>query len=226
MEQQFCQSCGMPLDTTNRGTNADGTPSNDYCTYCYQAGEFTQDFTMSQMIEFCARFTDQINKQAGWNLTPDQAKRQMRQFFPHLKRWQEGNGRTPAEQATALLNQCGEVTLASIDTEGFPHPAAMTRIGSKGCAEVWMVSPADTGSVADFRLNPKAGLCYSNLGDSVELRGRIEIITDDTLRKTMWQERFTDLFPDGPQDPNYVILHFVGEEAHFRIDGASAHEKL
>ena len=45
MEQQFCQSCGMPLTDENRGTNADGSNSEDYCVYCYKKGEFTQDFT-------------------------------------------------------------------------------------------------------------------------------------------------------------------------------------
>lgn len=51
MEQQFCQSCGMPLSNTNKGTNADGSLNEDYCTYCYQNGKFTQNLTMSQMIE-------------------------------------------------------------------------------------------------------------------------------------------------------------------------------
>ena len=58
MEQQFCQSCGMPLTDENRGTNADGSHSEDYCSYCYKNGEFTQEFTMSQMIEFCLQFLD------------------------------------------------------------------------------------------------------------------------------------------------------------------------
>ncbi len=31
MEQQFCQSCGMPLNDENRGTHADGSRSEDYC---------------------------------------------------------------------------------------------------------------------------------------------------------------------------------------------------
>lgn len=89
MEQQFCQSCGMPLTDTNKGTNSDGSLNDDYCMYCYQKGKFTQDFTMNQMIEFCAQFTEQINKETGWNLTPEQAKENMRQFFPTLKRWKE-----------------------------------------------------------------------------------------------------------------------------------------
>lgn len=87
MEQKFCQSCGMPLTADNKGTNAGGSSNEDYCIYCYKDGRFTQDFTMEQMIEFCAQFTDEINKQSGQNLTQEQAKDMMRQFFPHLKRW-------------------------------------------------------------------------------------------------------------------------------------------
>ena len=89
MDKQFCQSCGMPLSDAKKGTNADGSRNNDFCMYCYKEGRFTQDFTMSQMIEFCLQFTGQINKETGWNLTPAQAKEQMRQFFPHLKRWEK-----------------------------------------------------------------------------------------------------------------------------------------
>lgn len=63
MEMKFCQSCGMPL-TSNEvcGTNADGSLSADYCTYCYQNGKFTQDCTMDEMIEHCAQFVEEFNK--------------------------------------------------------------------------------------------------------------------------------------------------------------------
>lgn len=89
MEMKFCQSCGMPLKNEILGTNADGTPNEDYCIYCYKDGKFTQDITMEQMIDHCAQFTDEINKQSGQNLTKEQAKELMRQFFPHLKRWKK-----------------------------------------------------------------------------------------------------------------------------------------
>lgn len=89
MEMKFCQSCGMPLTNEILGTNADGTPNEDYCIYCYKDGKFTQNMTMEQMIDHCAQFTEEINKQSGQNLTKEQAKEMMRQFFPHLKRWKE-----------------------------------------------------------------------------------------------------------------------------------------
>ena len=43
MEQMhFCQSCGMPLlGEQDKGTEAGGARSEDYCTYCYQDGAFT-----------------------------------------------------------------------------------------------------------------------------------------------------------------------------------------
>ena len=78
----------------------------------------------------------------------------------------------------------------------------------------------------DFKLNNKAGLCYSNYGDSVGLRGIIEIITDDNTRKEMWQDWLINHFPYGPTDPNFVLLHFIGKEATFWINGEFAHEKL
>lgn len=89
MEQTFCQSCAMPLNNENTGTNADGSRNDDYCIYCYKDGRFMQDITMEQMIEHCARFTDEINRQSGQNMTEEQAKEMMRQYFPLLKRWKK-----------------------------------------------------------------------------------------------------------------------------------------
>ena len=226
MVQKFCQSCGMPLNNSNKGTNADGNPNEDYCIYCYKEGKFTQDFNMSQMIEFCTQFTDQINKEAGWNLTPQLAKEQMRQFFPTLKRWKQKDERSLTEKAAHLLSQCKEVTLASVNADGFPRPVPLDKIYSAGCNEVWVVTARGSEKVADFNLNPKAGLSYSFYGDSVALRGTVEIITDDETRKQMWQEYFINYFPGGPADPNYVLIRFIGTEATIWINGEFAHVNL
>ena len=79
----FCQSCGMPLSGENKGTEADGTPSPHYCKHCYQSGAFTGRMTMEEMIDFCAPMMAEHNPP----LTPEQAKEQMRRFFPLLLRW-------------------------------------------------------------------------------------------------------------------------------------------
>jgi len=58
-----CQSCGMPLkqDPKQGGTNADGSKSELYCSYCYQQGRFTlpnitakemQTLYVEKLVEF------------------------------------------------------------------------------------------------------------------------------------------------------------------------------
>ena len=50
-----CQSCDMPLhkDPKEGGTNAEGKPSNKYCSFCYENGAFLQpDITAEEMQAF------------------------------------------------------------------------------------------------------------------------------------------------------------------------------
>ena len=83
---KFCQSCGMPLaPDTALGTEADGSANPDYCAYCYKDGKFAGEMTMEEMIDFCAPMMAQANP----GMTQDQAKAQMHQFFPMLKRWRK-----------------------------------------------------------------------------------------------------------------------------------------
>lgn len=83
MDQKFCQSCGMPMATEDLyGVEADGSSSADYCKYCYDGGKFSADVTMEQMIDFCAKPTAEAMAK-----TESEAKEQMEEFFPMLKRW-------------------------------------------------------------------------------------------------------------------------------------------
>lgn len=226
MEHKFCQSCGMPLTNEILGTNADGSPNEDYCIYCYKEGKFTQDMTMEQMIDHCAQFTGEINRQSGGNLTEDEAKDMMRQFFPQLRRWRETAEAALIRDAERLLDACPTVTIASVNSDGFPRPVPMAKGETHGCGVVWMATGADSVKVADFRANPKAGLCYQKDGSSVCLRGSVEIIDDDAVRAEKWQDWYINHFPGGPADPNYVLLRFTGAEATLWIDHRFAHVRL
>ena len=90
MEQQICQSCGMPLiNDEHCGTNRDGSLSKEYCNYCYQDGNFTQNYTMDEMIEHCAQFVEEFNKDSERKVTKEQAIANMQNYFPALKRWKQ-----------------------------------------------------------------------------------------------------------------------------------------
>ncbi|MBK9016957.1 MAG: zinc ribbon domain-containing protein [Saprospiraceae bacterium] len=53
-----CQSCGMPLkrDEKGGGTNADGSKSKMYCSYCYEKGAFIyKGGNVNEFQEFCKK---------------------------------------------------------------------------------------------------------------------------------------------------------------------------
>ena len=121
MEQKFCQSCGMPLTNEILGTNADGSKNEEYCIYCYKDGAFTGDFTMEEMVEFCSQFVDEFNKNTGQNLSRDDYKDVLRQFYPSLKRWQPSADQLPhatspiKQQLIEEINALGITDMPKID---------------------------------------------------------------------------------------------------------------
>lgn len=112
-EMKFCQSCGMPLTEEILGTNADGSKNEEYCIYCYKDGAFTGDFTMEEMVESCAQFVDEYNKNTGQNLTQEELKSMLRQFYPTLKRWQ-----LPTDQLPPAISPIKQQLIEEVNALG------------------------------------------------------------------------------------------------------------
>ena len=88
MEGKICQSCGMPMHAAEHfGTNADGTMNEEYCVYCYKDGAFTNNMTMDEMIELNLNYLDEFNKDSEHKFTKEEAREEMKKYFPSLKRW-------------------------------------------------------------------------------------------------------------------------------------------
>jgi hypothetical protein len=77
----------MPLDRAEQfGTNASGMRINDYCSFCFREGHFTEPaITREEMIDKVAGFLVTIREM------PEVAARSLaRDFVPTLKRWAAG----------------------------------------------------------------------------------------------------------------------------------------
>lgn len=72
----------MPLDTPGLlGTEKDGSPSQEYCKYCYQQGEFTHPgMSLDEMKEHMTRMM-------GQEKLPADILEAAIGRLPHLKRW-------------------------------------------------------------------------------------------------------------------------------------------
>ncbi len=76
----------MPLseEFKNLGTNADGTTTWEYCSFCFQKGGFTNpNQTIEEMIQSSI---ENMTTDVGMPL--DKATELANSFIPTLKRWQ------------------------------------------------------------------------------------------------------------------------------------------
>lgn len=78
-----CQSCGIFFDDEYPGTNVDGSPSNLYCGYCFQGGQFVDNVTLTEL----AVAASESYKELG--MTREEAYKEAYLMFKKLKRWED-----------------------------------------------------------------------------------------------------------------------------------------
>lgn len=133
---------------------------------------------------------------------------------------------TIKEKAEALLENSEVVVLTSVNKEGYPRPVPMSKIKSEGLSVIWFATGRNSLKTKDFRLNPNGGVCFYEKGNSVALTGEVEIVTDKTMKETLWQDWFIEHFTKGATDPDYILLKFKPNHATLWIDGGFVHKKL
>lgn len=80
-----CQSCGLPWDKDPKGggSNADGSQSDTYCSYCYVDGQFVQPNWSAKDMQ------DYVIQVLGKRGVPEFLGKMLTKEIPKLKRWSE-----------------------------------------------------------------------------------------------------------------------------------------
>lgn len=76
----------MPLSKEfgNLGTNADGSFTEEFCSFCFSGGDFVNpNQTLEEMIASSIE-----NMTTDLNMPPEQANELANSFIPTLRRWQ------------------------------------------------------------------------------------------------------------------------------------------
>lgn len=121
-------------------------------------------------------------------------------------------------KAAEMLSKCSEITLASINENGYPRICVLSKIKSEGIRKFWVATGLSSKKVSHFKENPKAGACFYSGGDSVTLIGKVSVIQDHSVKTEMWLDWFIEHFPGGIDDPEYCVLEFETEETTLWID--------
>ena len=121
-------------------------------------------------------------------------------------------------KAIEMLAKSNEITLASINENGYPRICVLSKIKSEGIKKFWVATGLSYTKVSHFKANSKASACFYSGGNSVTLVGKVSVSQDYSVKAEMWLDWFINHFSGGIDDPNYCILEFVTEEATLWVD--------
>ena len=78
----LCQSCSMPLEIDHvKGTEKNGSRSNEYCIYCYENGHFKDpSLSLAKMLDIVETQMEKMN-------IPSKIIESSLNKIPKLNRW-------------------------------------------------------------------------------------------------------------------------------------------
>lgn len=121
------------------------------------------------------------------------------------------------EKAAQIVAAAEVVTVASIDENGYPRPVAMVKLKDKNRG-IYFSTGTSTAKVAHFKANSKAGISIVEGENSVVYTGEMEIVTDQRIKESLWDDWMLPHIPGGVTNPQYCVLKFTPKSSTYWID--------
>jgi general stress protein 26 len=128
------------------------------------------------------------------------------------------------QQALALVERNPLVMmLGTIGSDGAPEIKAMVKTRNDGLRRFWFCSNTSARRTEALRHDGRACLyAYEYATDvspvicrGVMLSGVAELSWDDALRQSLWQDFMMLYYPQGPLDPDFVVVQFTAEHGNY-----------
>ena len=120
--------------------------------------------------------------------------------------------RDPVSTIGNLVNKQSICFLGSIDAEGFPNVKAMLKPCTReGIKTFWFHTNMSSLRAAQYQANDKACLyfCDERFFRGVMLRGKAEVLTDQSIKDRLWQADYIKYYSQGATDPDYCVFKFT-----------------
>jgi len=121
--QLVCQCCGMPLEDSIIGHNADGSLNEDYCQWCFADGTYTYS-DMDDLIDVC------VPHMTAQGFTEAQARAYMKELLPKLDYWKRYEELADDGQFEAFKKQLIE-EINALGIEGMPKVEKLNALVGK-----------------------------------------------------------------------------------------------
>jgi len=107
--------------------------------------------------------------------------------------------------------------LAQEDLDGRLTAAVITASKADGIKSVNFCSGIESNWAKRVKRDNRAAVCFESETYSITLRGKLEILTDATIKQENWYSGLENHF-SGADDPNYCVLKFTTEVYKLFVD--------
>lgn len=117
-----------------------------------------------------------------------------------------------AARAKQVMAKCAFPALATVDENGCPQIRAMMPVAVDDDFTVYYITSRMSAKCRQVAAKPCASTLWTDVVEpmrdwrSVLVKGKASVTDDKALREKFWMEELKFAFPEGADDPNYVIM--------------------
>ncbi len=116
--------------------------------------------------------------------------------------------------------------LALMDDEtGGPTASAITPARAEGIEWITFCTGRESNKARRAGQANRAAVCFASDCYNITLTGRVEVVTDEAVKREMWYDGLENHF-SGADDPNYCVLRFRTERYNLLVDWKEARGAL
>jgi general stress protein 26 len=114
-----------------------------------------------------------------------------------------------------LLKKFRIAMLTTVDAEGALTSRPMAVQEAEFDGDLWFFAQRDSTQVGQLRRNSEVGVALSSNSAWVSISGTAEVVDDPAKAKQLWNSAVEAWFPDGPEDPNVLLLKVHADGAEY-----------
>jgi len=127
---------------------------------------------------------------------------------------------TTKQKAEKLYKKVNTFILTCVGTDGYPLAKAVVPGKYRDSInELYFCTNTSSRFAAEISKNPKASVYFYSrklIWKGCMLKGKMEIVSDLTVKKEYWQNKFKNAYPEKSYtDPDFCVLSFVPESGRF-----------
>lgn len=122
---------------------------------------------------------------------------------------------TDTAKLVELTKDSRFVMLTTTDSEGHLVSRPMSRQDVDLDADLWFIATRDSRKVAHIRANPRVGVTVTSQSSWVSISGTAEVVDDIDKLKEYWSTFAEAWIPEGPEDPNAILIHVDADTAEY-----------